>query len=339
MTASKSPVRIGILGAARIARQFVEGARNSPAVNVTTVAARDPARAAAFARELGLARTAPSYEALLADPELDAIYVPLPNALHAEWAIKAADAGRHVLCEKPLAVTEADAKAMFAAARRNRVHLVEGFPYLAQPQTRKAREIVAAGTIGRLRLIRTSFGVPFSDLNDIRFSAPLAGGSVTDAASYAVSMILMIAGERPSRVTAVAQWAETGVDRSMIALIEFPSGLLAQAASSFATAYHRHAHIAGETGIVETTFLNHPPIGGPPVVVIRRGATSASPIDTLTLDGGNGFTLMAQSFGELVRSGAGHWTGAGERESIDIAATLEAILASARSGAPVTLAS
>jgi D-xylose 1-dehydrogenase (NADP+, D-xylono-1,5-lactone-forming) len=337
MTA-REPLRIGILGAARIARQFCAAVAGSKHVTITAVAARDGARAEVFAKETGVPRVHASYEALLADPAIEAVYVPLPNGLHAEWAIKAAKAGKHVLCEKPLAVDEAEARAMFAAARDHKVHLVEGYPYLAQPQTLKARELVRTGAVGRLQLIRTSFGVPFSDAADIRFDPKLAGGALMDAGSYAFSMVRAIAGERPSRVHAVAQWAATGVDRAIVATIEFRSGLLAQISGSFTTAYHRHAHIAGDAGIIETTFLNHPPLGGPPTVTIRRGPTAVAEIETMTLAGGNGFLLEAEQFAGLVRGDAAQWTGATEQESIDIAATLDAVLRSARGGTPVLVA-
>jgi predicted dehydrogenase len=331
-------LRIGILGAARIARQFVAGAAATPLVRVVSVAARDPVRADAFARENAVPGTHPSYEAMLADPEVDAIYIPLPNGLHAPWAIRAADTGKHVICEKPLATSLDEARAMFAAARRNGTRLVEAYPYLAQAQTQAVRRLVADGAIGRPRLIRTTFGVPFADMTDIRFDPALGGGSALDAGSYAVSMALVLAGGRPIRVVADADWAETGVDRTMIAMLRFADGLMAQVASSFATAYHRHAHVAGETGAIETSYLNHPPLGGPPTVVVRRGATAQAEIETITLSGGNGFTAEIDSFARMVLERPEHWTGATEAQSLDIAATLDAILASARSGQPVDVA-
>ncbi len=333
-----APLRIGILGAARIARNFIQGMAGSEEVRVVAVASRDTARAQEFAGAMGVATTFPTYEALLASPDIDAVYVPLPNSLHAEWAIKAAQAGKHVLCEKPLAVNEAEARAMFAAARQHKVVLAEAYPYLAQPQTIKARDLVRSGVVGRLQLIRTSFGVPMGDLKDIRFDPNLAGGALMDAGSYAFSMVRAISGERPTRVHAVAQWAETGVDRAIVATIEFKSGLLAQIAGSFTTAYHRHAHIAGDAGVIETTFLNHPPLGGPPTVQIRRGPTVAAEIETLTLAGGNGFRLEAEQFAAMIRGDTAAWSGATEQESIDIAATLDAVLRSARSGTPIIVA-
>ena len=141
---SQRPLRIGILGAARIARQFTDGVRSSRKVEVTAVASRDAAKAEAFARDMRIARAHSSYEALLADPAIDAIYNPLPNTLHAEWSLLAIAAGKHVLCEKPLATSPGDVRTMFDTAKRRGVCLVEGYPYRAQPQTLKLRELMAA---------------------------------------------------------------------------------------------------------------------------------------------------------------------------------------------------
>lgn len=334
---SSKPLRIGILGAANIARQFTSGVAPSKSVMVAAVASRDLGRAQAFARECGIGRALGSYEALLADPDIDAIYNPLPNTLHAAWSIRAAEAGKHVLCEKPLATTAADARAMFAAARRHRVHLVEGYPYLAQPQTLKLRELIAAGAIGKLRLIRATFGVPFSDASNIRLKPDLGGGALLDAGSYPLSLVRVIAGARPTRVSAVARWTETGVDQTLLATLEFASGLLAQISCSFATAYHRHAHIVGDAGSVETTYLNHPPLFGPPLLALRRGATVQAVAEAIDVAGGNGFLAETESFQRLVTAGPAGWNGATEAESVDIALTLEALLKSARTGAPVDL--
>ena len=153
-------LRVGVLGAARIARLFIDSVRGSRKVAVVASAAREPARAQAFAAELGIARVHATYDALLADPEIDAVYNPLPNNLHAEWSIRAAEAKKHVLCEKPLAMSGREAIAMFAAARNNGVHLVEGYPYRAQPQTIRLRELLANNTIGKLQVVQAAFGFP-----------------------------------------------------------------------------------------------------------------------------------------------------------------------------------
>ena len=244
-------LRIGVLGAANIARLFVEGVRPSPKVAVTAVASRDVERARKFASATGIAHVHSTYAALLADPDIDAIYNPLPNSLHAEWSIRAANAGKHVLCEKPLATSASEVRAMFEAATRNGVYLAEAYPYRAQPQTLKLRELLKENAIGRLQLIQAAFGFPLSDASNIRLNPVLAGGSLMDAGCYPVSLVRTIAGERPNRVHAVARWSESGVDRTLVATIEFASGLLAQISCSFATARHRHA-------FVKTVGSQHP---------------------------------------------------------------------------------
>ena len=337
MANTSRPIRIGVLGAANIARAFTAAVAASPLVKVTAVASRDATKAASFAKECGIPRSFGTYEALLADVDIDAIYNPLPNSLHAEWSIKAAAAKKHVLCEKPLAVTGAEARAMFAAAEANGVYLVEAYPYMAQPQTLQVRDLVAAGSVGKVQMIRAAFGFPLPDAPNIRLNAGLAGGALMDAGSYATSFVRIIAGERPARVHAVARWAKSGVDRTLAGTLEFESGLIAQISASFATAYHRQAQILGDKGTIDTTYLNHPPVGGAPVIHVRRGPTVATEVETIPVASGNGFLAEAESFARMVAGGAALWTGAKPSESIDVALTLEALLESARSGAPVTL--
>ncbi len=332
-----APVRIGILGAAKIARAFATAVAPADTIKITTVASRDEAKAKAFAAEQNIARALGSYEALLADPEIDAIYNPLPNNMHAEWSIKALEAGKHVLCEKPFAVSGAEARAMFATAKRKGLHIVEGYPYMSQPQTLKVRELVGGGAIGKVKVIRASFGIPFTDPTNIRLKADLAGGSLMDAGAYPLSFVRIVAGERPKRVHAVARWGVTGVDTTLMATLEF-AGSMAQISCSFDTCYHRQGQIAGDNGAIETTFLNHPPIGGPAQIVLRKGTLVTDPAETIDLPDGNGFLAEALSFARMVREGAAAWNGASAQETIDIADTLEAILASARAGKPVDLA-
>jgi xylose dehydrogenase (NAD/NADP) len=172
MTSRTSP-KIGMLGTARIAKQFALGVAPPAAVKIVGIASRDAARAEAFASELSIPKSFSSYEALIADPNIDAVYIPLPNTMHAEWTIKSADAGKHIVCEKPLAMSLTEAKAMFAAARRTNVHLIEAYPYLSQPTTLKARELIQSGVIGHPRLINASFGVSFTDPTRSAFSPTL----------------------------------------------------------------------------------------------------------------------------------------------------------------------
>jgi predicted dehydrogenase len=335
---SEKPLRIGILGAANIARYFINGVRPSTRVSVQAVASRNVERGKAFAAANGVPRVVPTYDALLADPEIDAIYNPLPNNLHAEWTIRAADSGKHVLCEKPIAASTADARAMFEAARRNNVYVVEAYPYLAQPQTIKLRELLDAKAIGRLQLVYASFGFLMTDASNIRLNPALAGGSLMDVGCYPISLARMIAGERPVRVHATARMTETGVDRTVVASLEFANGLLAQISCSFATARYRQAHIIGDAGVIETTYHNDTSATQPPIVDIRRGVPYDAPRESIETAAINGFLAEAESFHDLLQGGWGRWSGATPEESIDIMLTLEAVAASIRSGTPVSVA-
>lgn len=159
-----------------------------------------------------------------------------------------------------------------------------------------------------------------------------------DVGSYSSSFIRVTAGERPNRVQAVARWGDTGVDRTLVGTFEFPSGLLAQVAASFATGYQRNGQVAGDKGCIETMYLNHPPIGGPASFQLRRGVAGMTPIETIPVPEGNGFFLEAESFARLVASGdESQWTGATPQESIDIAAMLDALIKSARLGTAVSI--
>lgn len=334
---SQDPVRLGVLGAARIARLFIEAVRPSRKISVTALASRDLRRATAFARDTGVTRVHATYDALLADPEIDAVYVPLPNNLHAEWSIRAANAGKHVLCEKPLASSASEARAMFDAAERNGVHLVEAYPYRAQPQTLKLRELLDAAAIGRVQLVQASFGFPLTDLANIRMDKTLAGGALMDAGSYPVGLVRMIAGAAPIRVHAMSRWGASGVDVTTLATMEFASGLLAQVSCTFAAARHRHAFIAGDAGSIATTYYNDTSDAFPPVLDVRRGTgwdARRERVETLAT---SGFLAEAESFSDLVRHGPSRWTGATMHESIDIALTLDALAASARRNATVEL--
>jgi D-xylose 1-dehydrogenase (NADP+, D-xylono-1,5-lactone-forming) len=333
---ASSALRIGILGAAHIARAFVQGVSPSKRVAVTAVASRDTPKARAFAAEFAIGRHFGSYEALLGDRDIDAVYIPLPNGLHAQWSIAAARAGKHVLCEKPLAATAEEARAMFRAAREHGVHLVEGYPYRVQPQTLKLRELLETGVIGELRLIQSSFGFTLSDGENIRLDPQLAGGALMDLGSYPVSLVRMAANARPTRVQADAQWTNRGVDRTLAATLTFASGLYAQVTCSFGTCVHRQALIAGSNGVIQTTYLNHT-TPSQAVMQLRVGTGKDAVDSVVQTAGANGFLAEAESFERLVREGPAAWQGTTPEESVDIMLTLEAILRSARSGTAIDI--
>jgi xylose dehydrogenase (NAD/NADP) len=330
------PLRIGILGTANIARSFIQGVSASKRVTVSAIASRDDAKARAFARDFAIPRHFASYEALLADRDTDAVYIPLPNSLHAEWSIAAVRAGKHVLCEKPLSATAAEARAMFDAARRHGVHLVEGFPYRAQPQTRKLGELLEAGVIGEVRLMQAAFGFNLGAGENIRLNPQLAGGALMDVGAYPVSLARMVARSRPTRVHAVAHWSG-GVDRTLAATLQFAGGLFAQINCSFSTCLHRQALLAGSNGVIQTTYLNHTSTASEAALQLRIG-TGRDAVDSIVETSAvNGFLAEAESFERLVRQGPARWSGTSPEESMDIMLTLEAILESARSGSAVEI--
>jgi len=330
-------LRIGVLGAANIARTFITALRGSTKVDVCAVASRDAAKGTAFAKEMGLAQSFPSYEAMLADPSIEAIYNPLPNNLHAEWSIKAANAGKHVLCEKPFAANAAEVTAMLAAARANEIYVVEAYPYRAQPQTIKLAELLRNNAIGRLQTVQASFGFPLVAPNNIRWDPTLAGGALMDAGSYPVSLVRLIAGERAVRAQAFARFSESGVDRTLMGTLEFASGLIAQISCSFGTARHRRAFIVGDVGTIDTTYFNDTGAEFPPLVHITRGSGWDAARETIECAATPGFFAQGEAFHDLVRHGWGAWPGATPAESIDIALMLDALATSAKSGHSVSI--
>ena len=206
-SARPTPLRLGILGCASIARLFARDVAPSREVRIAAVASREAAKAAAFAAEFGIARTHDSYEALLADDGVDAVYIPLPNSLHAEWAVRAAQHGLHVLCEKPLAMNASEASAMFNAARQHGVMLLEAYPWWFQPQTAALLGLLHGGAIGAVRLVQSTFGFSLRDPagTNIRSMPALGGGALLDAGSYPLSFIRLVMGRAPQRVSASAR--------------------------------------------------------------------------------------------------------------------------------------
>ena len=334
-----APVRFGILGAANIAREFMDGIKHSPLVTVQAVASREDSKAAEFAKAYDIPSHHAGYEAMLADPAIEAVYIPLPNDLHAEWAIKAAEAGKHVLCEKPLAVGVADVRSMFRAAHKAGVKLAEAYPYMAQPQTILMNSLLAEGAIGPIQTVAAAFGfgivapdgTPIANPANIRLRPDRAGGGLLDAGTYAVSLVRLAVGECPTRVIASGRYTKTDVDQTVVALLEFPSGALGQISCSMSTSFHRKALIVGSNGVIETDYSNHAPADGRLSLNIKRGVPKTIGFETTTVSAADGFKLEAESFATWVRTGEG-WTGATEAVSLDVAATIEAIAKSLESG-------
>ena len=337
-------LRIGILGCANVAKQFARDVAPSPAVRIVGVGSRDPDTAAAFAAAYDINRHYGSYNALLADAELDAVYLPLPNSLHAEWTIKAVDSGKHVLCEKPLALGFDEAHAMFDAAQRHGAMLLESYPYYFQPQTRDMVALLNEGAIGDVRSVQANFGFTVPNPQDnIRMNPELGGGALLDAGSYALSLIRLVMGCAPQRVHADATWAETGVDISLMATLHYADGRRAQLSCAMNAANHRRATIMGTKGTIETEYLNHTseqagghPYGYQPSQLrIRRGIANTVPFEEIRSSVGSGFRFAAEAFARMVTEQDYAAIERSATASLDNAATLEAMAHSARLGGAV----
>ena len=252
-----SPIRFGILGAARIAPMaLVRPAREVAGAVVVAIAARDPERARRFAARHRIERVHADYDALISDPGIDAVYNPLPNGRHAEWAIRALEAGKHVLCEKPLASNANEAERMRDAAERAGRKLVEAFHYRYHPLAARMLEVIAGGELGRIRHLEATFCVPLLLPRDIRFRYDLAGGATMDTGCYAIHLLRTLAGAEPEVVSAEAKIFAPDVDRAMTAEMRFADGRTARMRCSLMSSslLRISARVSGELG--EMTVFN-----------------------------------------------------------------------------------
>jgi predicted dehydrogenase len=329
----------GIIGIGRIARKFISAVQHSQSERIVALASRDAAKATAAAGELGIARGYGSYQELLADSAVECVYLALPNALHAEWSIAAVEAGKHVLCEKPLATSEAEARAMFEAARTHNVWLMEAFMYRFHPQTLLVQQLISEGVLGTPKLVRASFGFAVSDAANVRLSAELAGGALMDVGCYCVNAARWAVGERPARVLAAARWAASGVDETLAATLEYANGVVAQIACSLAVSRHHYLQIVGDAGLIELDqpFTLLP--DRPSTVRLQRGTTDQHS-ERITVDAADHFRLEAEGFAALIAAGHqndGNLPSMPLVETLDNAATITALLDSARSGLSVAV--
>jgi D-xylose 1-dehydrogenase (NADP+, D-xylono-1,5-lactone-forming) len=238
----------GLLSTARINRALIPPLRSSKRNRLMAVASRTQEAAQAYARENKIPRAYGSYDALLADPEIDVIYNPLPNHLHAEWTIRAVEAGKHVLCEKPLALSVEEVDAMQAAARKYDRLVAEAFMYRHHPQTLQVQELVRSGSLGDLKLIRGSFSFMLTREGDVRLDPTMGGGSIWDVGCYPISYARTVAGAPPREAFGWQVTGPTGIDETFVGQIRFENGLLAQFDCSFALPFRTSMEIAGSEG-------------------------------------------------------------------------------------------
>jgi predicted dehydrogenase len=303
MQAESAPLRWGVLGTGKIARDAViPGMLAAPNAQLVALASRDPARAQTLlAQVVPAARVYGSYAALLADPDVEAVYIALPNSQHAEWSIRAAEAGKHVLCEKPLALTADEAQRIVTACQAARVQLLEAFMYRFHPQTAWAVEQVAAGRIGLVRLVRGAFAFDLRGRPaDIRLQAALGGGSLLDVGCYPVNYCRLIYGGPPRAAAAqVVMPAGAEVEHAVAAALDFGDGRLGVIDCSFHQPRNQRVEIVGESGrlVVETPFT--PGLNDTTVRVVLDGETFER-----RFAGIDQYQLEVEHFGRCVREGA-----------------------------------
>jgi predicted dehydrogenase len=301
-TAAQPPLRLGILGAARIApRAVIYPARAMPTqVQITAVAARDPARARRFATDFAIPHVHADYAALVADPEIDAIYNPLPNSLHAPWTLRALAAGKHVLCEKPMAANAEEAAHMAAAAASSGNVLMEAFHYRYHPLITRALEIIHAGELGPIRHLEAIMCIPLYRFRDIRYRYALAGGALMDVGCYAIHLLRTLSGQEPKVTRAhVWRWSEQ-IDRRTEADFLFPTGQTGRIVCSLwsRTLLKFGARVVGEQGTltIVNPFLPH--------YVHRLQIVTPHGKRTETVDRTPTYTYQMRAFVDAIRTGA-----------------------------------
>ena len=260
--------RWGLISTARINRRLIPAIRAAAGNELVAVASRELGKAAEYAAEWGISRIFGSYQAMLDSDLIDAVYISLPNRLHAEWAVRAARAGKHVLCEKPLALSVGEVDQIIAAAGESKVVAAEAVMYLYHPLIQRIGELVEDGAVGDVQLVRGTFSFPLSRPGDVRLKPELGGGSLWDVGSYPVSFIRRLLGE-PEEVFGWQRLAESGVDESFSGLLRFPGGVLGSFDSGFRHQFRIEAEVVGSEGVLR---LERPYVMDPiSRIVIRRG--------------------------------------------------------------------
>ena len=294
----------GIVSTADINRKVIPGAHASDKVELVAVASRDQARADAYAREWQIPRGYGSYEALLADPEIEAVYISLPNTLHCEWSIKAMEAGKHVLCEKPLSRNPDEVVAAFDAAERTGMLMSEAFMWRHNPQTTKLKELVDGGAIGELRLIRSVFSYSLYDESNIRLRTDVDGGALMDVGCYCVSGSRLLAGE-PVGAHAVERKGPTGTDWVTAGILRFPNDILATFDCATALPNRDELEVIGSEG---SLFLDDPWHCNKPVIELRRDES----VERIELEREDSYRLELENVSDAIRGEAELLLGRGD---------------------------
>jgi predicted dehydrogenase len=286
-------VKWGILSTADINKKLLAGAAESDDVDVVAIGSRDLQRAEEFARSWNIPRAYGTYEELLADPDVEAIYIPLPNTMHSEWSIKAMEAGKHVLCEKPFSRHIGDVERAFDAADATGMHLSEAFMYRHHPQTARLAEIVASGAIGELRVIRSVFSYSLYDADNIRLRTDVEGGALMDVGCYCISGARLLGGE-PESVVGAAHIGSSGTDWVFAGMMRFPGDVVALFDCGTSLPNRDELEAIGTEG---SAFLDDPWHCGTPVIELRRNDAS----ERIEIEAANPYRLELEDLNAAIR--------------------------------------
>jgi D-xylose 1-dehydrogenase (NADP+, D-xylono-1,5-lactone-forming) len=322
-----APVKWGIISTADINGKVIPGAHASPKVDLVAVASREQSRAEEYARTWEIERAYGSYDALLADPEIEAVYISLPNTMHCEWSVKALEAGKHVLCEKPMSRHVDEVAAAFDAAERTGLHLSEAFMYRHNPQTARAKELVEQGAIGELRLVRSAFSYSLYDHDNIRLRTDVEGGALMDVGCYTVSGSRLFGGE-PVKVSGEAWIGPSGTDWVFAGTLRFPGDVLAIFDCGTAMVERDELEAIGSEG---SLFLDDPWHCTKPVIEVRKDGK----VERIELEREDSYRLELENVSDAIRGEAELLLG--RDDAIGQARALEALYESATNGAPVNL--
>jgi D-xylose 1-dehydrogenase (NADP+, D-xylono-1,5-lactone-forming) len=321
-------MRLGLLSTANINRQILGGAAATDRVDVVAVGSRDGAKAQAYAPEHGIPRAHGSYEALLEDAEVDAVYVSIPNGMHHEWSMRALEAGKHVLCEKPYTRHPTEAEEAFATAEQAGLVLTEAFMYRHHPQTRTVERLVRDGAVGRVVSVKAVFSFPLTDLTNVRAVPELEGGALMDVGCYCVSGSRLVAGE-PVAVIGEQVVGPTGVDMALYGTLRFADDVVSQIEASFRAPERQLLAIVGEEGVIRVHAPWRVDWGGE--LTIQRGASR----EVVQVEEANSYTLELENLADAIEGRAAPLLG--RDDAVAQARVIDALYRAAESGESVSV--
>ena len=328
-------VRWGILGTAHINRRLIPALRAARRSELIAIASRRAERAAEYARDWSIANTHGSYDALLRDRGVDAVYIPLPNSLHVEWTLRALDAGKHVLCEKPLALHPEEVDRIAAVARARSLVVAEAFMYRHEPLVSRALDLLRDGVVGPLWMVNSGFTYQQSRPDDVRLDAELGGGSLWDIGCYAVSAVRLVVQAEPQTALGMAIRgpelpSDAAVDQAFSGLLRFPNNVVASIHSSFRSVYRTWLEVSGAEGVMRVPNPFRP--GAREEIEVERGGV----VTRIPVDGSP--ALFVRQVDDFVAAALdGRPSAVSLADSRGNAAALAALHASARAGAAVTI--